>query len=331
MNVKTTRQLLLTCTVILTVLVSLARVTPVLADETIPPQTEPAPAESPAAPQPPDPAEAAPTDAGPTGEAPPAEPPADPADAVPSGEAPPAEEPPADPTEPPAAEEPTPPQEELAQIVETLDQNDIVLVDGQGEPVPLASEEAAEVLQGGSDPWYVAADGSVIGYSATGVCAAVVTTCNTSSTPLAAAIAAAPAGSTIVIDGTYAEQVTINKNLTLQGATTGGTLRLPSNTATNPDTPNLTQTGTINGDAAYALVRVTNNAVVNFENLTIENRVLDGTVITNPFTNTSDAYLVGIWFDNGRGVVNNCTIQEFTDTNRTNQTGVGIFVDDYSE
>ncbi|NPV75390.1 MAG: hypothetical protein HPY59_03345 [Anaerolineae bacterium] len=303
MNIKTTRQLLLTFTVILTVLVSLARVTPVLAEETIPPQTEPVSAEGPVEPQPSEPAEASPA-VEPSGEPQPPEA----TEASPTGEA--------SPTEPPAAEETSSPQEDLAQIVETLDQNDIVLVDSQGEVVPLATEEAAEALQG-SDPWFVAADGSVIGYSATGTCAAVVTTCNTSSTPLAAAIAAAPAGSTIVIDGTYAEQVTINKNLTLQGATTGGTLRTPAS---------VTQYGTVGTTRVYSLVQVTNNALVNFENLTIENRLLNGTVDTNPIDSYSgSAYYVGVWFNNGRGTINNSTIQEFAE-NSSGQDGIGIYV-----
>ena len=298
MNTKTIRQFLLTFTVILTVLVSLGRVTPVLADETTPPAAE-------------SPTEAAPTDASSTGE-PAAEP------TTPAGEL-------AEPTEPvetpaPAGEPVETPPEDLAQIVETLDQNDIVLVDGEGEPVPLASEEAVDALQG-ADPWYVAADGSVIGYSATGVCAAVVTVCNTNSTPLAAAIAAAPAGSTIVIDGTYAEQVTINKNLTLQGATTGGTLRTPNT---------ITQTGTAGSTAVYSLVQVTGGANVTFNNLTIENRLLNNTVPTNQIGGGSTAYFTGIWFNNGRGTVNASTIQEFTDSSG-NQYGIGVYVGSNSD
>ncbi|MCC6146542.1 MAG: thrombospondin type 3 repeat-containing protein, partial [Anaerolineaceae bacterium] len=309
MNIQITKRFLLTLTIILTVLVSLASVSPAMAEETLPPQTEPTLTSDAAAGE---------TNAGEEQGS----------DTETPAETSPAGEPPADGAPPEAAPPQGPSIEDesgegdLTELIETLDENGIALVDSEGEPVPLASEEAAEALQGGSDPWYVAADGSVIGFSATGVCAPVVTVCNTNSTPLAAAIAAAPAGSTIVIDGTYAEQVTINKNLTLQGATTGGTLRTPAS---------VTQYGTVGSTRVYALVRVTSNALVNFENLTIENRLLAGAVDTNPIDSYSgSAFFTGIWFDNGRGTVNNSTIQEFIE-NSSGQDGIGVFVGSNSD
>ena len=302
MNIKNARQLLFTLMVILTVLFSLGRVTPVLADETTPPAAE-------------SPTDTAPTDAAPADASPTSEPDGEPT--TPAGEL-------AEPTEPvetpvPAGEPvetPAPPSEDLVQIIETLDQNDIMLVGGEGEPLPLASSEAAQALQGGSDPWYVAADGSVIGYSATGICATVVTVCNTSPTPLAAAIAAAPAGSTIVIDGAYAEQVIIDKDLTLQGATTGGALRTPNN---------VTQFVTVGSTQVYALVQVTNNANVTFNNLTVENKQLNGTTPADPISGSADAYFAGLWFENGRGNIYSSIIQDFNDST-WNQFGIGVYV-----
>jgi hypothetical protein len=308
MNISRSRSIFFTAFIVITVFFSLVRVSPVIAQDEVPPAVEPGDtSEIPAGPAEEEPA--------PVKEQSPVE------DL-------PVEEMPLLPLEVPAAGVPAEPSEgetqevPVAEIVETVAANDLVLVNGEGETLPLASDEAATALQGG-DPWFVLPDGSVVGYRlATGTCAPVVTVCNVSVTPVQDAINAAPVGSTIVIDGTYAEQVTIDKDLTLQGATTGGILRAPDV---------LLQSGTAVLLPVYSLVQVNNNAFVTINNLTIENRSLAGTVNTDPISGMTPSIYAGIWFHGGGGgVVSNSVIQEFTDTQLL-QEGVGIVVGDDSD
>jgi len=125
-------------------------------------------------------------------------------------------------------EEPAPAEEESLSVPEILEAlpegTDLVVLDEGGEPLPLATQEAAEVVAAADDPFFW--DGTqYIGYSTTGVCAAQVTLCNTSATPLQAALDAfrdssTATGSIYVAAGTYAANVTIDgttgnlKNLT---------------------------------------------------------------------------------------------------------------------
>ncbi len=221
--------------------------------------------------------------------------------------------------EPGAAELPAVGVEE---IVEAAAANDITLVNGGGESLPLATDEASAALQGG-DPWYVLPDGTVVGYRlASGSCAPVVTDCHVSATPVQDAVNSAPAGSTIVIDGTYAEQITIDKDLTLQGASSGGVLRAPGT---------LVQSGVAALLPVYALVTIGNNANVALQNLIIENRLLSGTQVTDPISGIFPAIYAGVWFHGGgRGLVSNSIVRDFTDTT-FDQEGVGIFIGDDSD
>jgi hypothetical protein len=147
------------------------------------------------------------------------------------------EVPPAD--EPVVADAPVvdaPPAEEitLPEVLEQLPEGaDLVVLDEGGEALLLATQEAAEVVAA-ADPFFW--DGTqYVGYSETGVCAAQVTVCNTSATPLQAAIDAfrdssTATGSIYVAAGTYSADVYINgsngnlKNLTgLIGEGSGAT------------------------------------------------------------------------------------------------------------
>lgn len=203
MNVKAIKQVMLTITVILTVPVSLANFNPVLAEESLPPAVEPAATEETEAGESTDkismdPVTKASSDESiPTEEVPTCDSDGETTDSNPTGDASVGEEQP------------------LIEVVEALDENGIVLVDSQGEAIPLASEDTAEILGSARDPWFVDSDGSVIGYTTlSGTCAAVVTTCNQVSTPLQAAITAAPVEAVITIDGTCSKQVIIDKDLT---------------------------------------------------------------------------------------------------------------------
>jgi parallel beta-helix repeat protein len=106
--------------------------------------------------------------------------------------------------------------ETVAEVAQALGEADAVLLGEDGDPIVLATQEAAEVIAG-SDPYFF--NGTTwVGYSTSGICPAVVTVCNTSSTPFQAAIDAALAGTTIYVEtGTYAEQLVIDHSLTLVG------------------------------------------------------------------------------------------------------------------
>ena len=56
------------------------------------------------------------------------------------------------------AEEPAPEEVVVAEVVEALAEADAVLVDEAGEAIPLATEEAAEILLA-ADPWFMAGRG----------------------------------------------------------------------------------------------------------------------------------------------------------------------------
>jgi len=155
MNHKTYFRTLLPLLVILSMLLTAVHTTPVYAQSEEPPATEPAATESgedePAGGESPatEPAEGEPAGS----EQPPTEPAA--------GEAPATEPPLTEPagSEPPAAEttESELPAadngEAVAQAVEALAENELVLVDAQGEALPLASQEAAQTLAA-PDPYF---------------------------------------------------------------------------------------------------------------------------------------------------------------------------------
>lgn len=152
------RTIMFVVTVFLALLLSAVNTVPALADDGAPPP----PAETSVAPPP---------EEAPPPEPPPAEEPA-PAEEAPPAEAVPAEEPAAVEAAP-ASEEPAVPQEEtVAEVLAQLPEGtDLVVVDAEGEVLPLATEEAAQAIAfvdpvwcptgvapnpgvGGCSPWY---------------------------------------------------------------------------------------------------------------------------------------------------------------------------------
>jgi parallel beta-helix repeat protein len=185
--------------------------------------------------------------------------PADPTEVVPMDAA--ATDAPVDPTA--TADVSTPaPVEPTADVVAALNDVGAVLLDENGNAVPLGSQQAADALAE-TDPWFDAGLGVIVGYSKTGVCAAVVTECHTSSTPIQAAINDVRSTSkTISIEaGTYTEQIVISKSLTLVGAGQGLT------TIQFPVAPGTYAPMSIG--PYYAVVEVNNGATVSLSNLTI--------------------------------------------------------------
>lgn len=131
-------------------------------------------------------------------------------------------------TEEAVTEEAVAVEETLAEIVVALDEAEAVLVDAEGAPLALASEEAAELLAN-PDPWYV--DGGVTHRflaDCTGQPVDALNTCTVSSTPIQAAINAAPAGAEIHVEaGVFNEQLVIDKSVSLVGST-GAVIKAPS-------------------------------------------------------------------------------------------------------
>src|ERR1700690_1783874 len=112
--------------------------------------------------------------------------------------------------------------EPTADVVAAIYAAGAVLLDKNGNPVPLVSQQAANALVS-SDPYFDDGAGHIVGYSSSGSCAPAVTAghCITSATPLQDAITAAPIGATVFVEpGVYNESPNITKSLTLQS--TGG-------------------------------------------------------------------------------------------------------------
>ncbi len=109
--------------------------------------------------------------------------------------------------------------EVVAQTVETLAENELTLVDGNGETIPLASGEAAEAIAS-ADPYFTS--GLITyGWTNTGTCAVVVTAgyCTTTDNPIHAAINSAEyTGQVLTIEnGDYTtNDITISKPVNFQ-------------------------------------------------------------------------------------------------------------------
>jgi nitrous oxidase accessory protein NosD len=105
--------------------------------------------------------------------------------------------------------------EPIQQVVESLDTTDSVLIGEDGNPIPLTTEAAAEILSTPLPDPVVCPAGST-SESDPG--------CVPGYTTITSAIAAAAPGSVIfVLPGTFNEQVVIDKSLTLVGSGTGTT------------------------------------------------------------------------------------------------------------
>ena len=118
---------------------------------------------------------------------------------------------------------------DLSAVTQALSDSGTVLVDGSGNPVPLAGQQAADALAT-MDP-YIIRGGTTYRFLPLGGCAAYAgdgSVCSESATPVQAAIDAALPGETVVLQpGTYTEQLEISKDITLQGGP-GVVLQAPS-------------------------------------------------------------------------------------------------------
>ena len=123
----------------------------------------------------------------------------------------------------------------LSDAVAALAESDSVLVDSDGNTLSMASQETADVLENG-DPWFDAGAGVIVGYVSSGSCPSYVTECHVVSSPIQAAIDdSRSTNNTIHIEaGTFTEQITITKSVTLVGSgTSSTTIQAPSTLTTD--------------------------------------------------------------------------------------------------
>lgn len=230
--------------------------------------------------------------------------------------------------EPAATETPVEVVEDLGEIVAILAEEEIVLVDGSGEPLALATTEA-EVTLATNDPWFVdPADLtglSVIAYqeSCLGwVAPAPYTggTCIEDAKPIQSAINAAPSGAIVHLEAatTFEEMIEINKPLTLVGGT-NTVLQAPDEFG---DSPSYT-----NGNRYHGLIYIHDT-----DNVTITNLILDGGGNVETAWSLAQEFLVGILIHNATANIFNTEIRNFSaDTlGLDNDYGAGILVDDPS-
>lgn len=132
------------------------------------------------------------------------------------------------------------------------------------------------------------------------------------------AVNAAPAGATIrVCPGTYAEQVSITKNLTVRGD--NGAVVIPSNVEANT-------TSLVSPNAPIAAVIL----VADTDHVTLDNLTVDGA--NNGLTGCSPD-LIGVFFRNASGEIRNAAVRNMKLAASLNgcQSGLGIFVQSGNE
>lgn len=118
----------------------------------------------------------------------------------------------------PVSVETTSSADNLPDVIQSLQTNQAELVNKDGNAVPLTSDQAAAALTS-PDPWFV--DGAITHHyqaSCAGFVSTATSDCVESTTPVQAAIDAAPAGSTVHLEAAhFNENVTIAKTVILSG------------------------------------------------------------------------------------------------------------------
>ena len=216
--------------------------------------------------------------------------------------------------EQPAAEEELTVPEALEQLPEDTA---LVVLDENGEELPLVSQEAAEVVAS-ADPYFW--DGTqYIGYSTTGMCPLMVRVCNRVSNPIQAAVDAfmnsqTASGAIYIEKGTFNENVSVNGsngNLTNLAGLIGAGSQLTT-IGGYLDLYNLQNPFTVQG------ITMTDTLYANFYNtFSVEDVVVnsdsdsgiwlwgyDGDVsLTNVEANATCQGCRGLYFENGNGDV----------------------------
>lgn len=199
-------------------------------------------------------------------------------------------------------------------VINFLQQNEIVLSNGNGDQLSMASVEVEEALTF-PDPWIIRG-GVTYRFLPVGGCTAyggVGPYCTETATPVQAAVDFANPGETVYVGaGVFIETVDITKDLTLQGEA-GTIIRAPSgNGSVDVEFTNISGSTGIR-----PVIYVGNGAVVHIDSLTV-----DGNNVGN--TNYG---LVGIGYCNASGSITNTTITNIQNSPANgSQHGVGIYV-----
>ena len=111
-------------------------------------------------------------------------------------------------------------EEDLTEVVDALDAADITIVDSNGDPLAMGSEEAAEVISN-SDPFFW--DGAQwVGYtSLSGTCPSFVAVCNQVALPFTEALSVVPADTTLYVEGGSTYETATNYAESVEIATSG--------------------------------------------------------------------------------------------------------------
>ena len=197
------------------------------------------------------------------------------------------------------------------ETVQAMSDADVVLVDENSQPIPLATEQAAELLTN-SDPYIIRGTTT---YSFTSAdCDPMTSGAQPCSTPIQKAIDFSVNGETIFVEpGTYVEQLEITKNITLQATASGAIIQSPSV---------LTDFFMSGSNHNYPIVYVHNTLIDPIINASIIGFTIDG----NGQGNLNYRF-DGIGYYNAGGIIQGNTIQNITTTPFSGaQQGVGIFV-----
>jgi hypothetical protein len=215
-------------------------------------------------------------------------------------------------------EEPAEPEEEatVAEIGGAAEPTRPGVVGDEGEIIPLVSQEAADALAGGSDPWFDAGGGVIVGYSPTATCAATVTECHAGvANAIQSAIndARLLAGGTLYIEaGTHTENVVVNKSITIAGAGQGTTIIQPG--TSNPNCGGAGGSSLCAGSANVFLVQG--------DNVTIHDLTVDG---NNPGI-SSGTTVGGVDIDARNGIITNHAAGVYNNLTVYNTTIQNVFL-----
>ena len=237
-------------------------------------------------------------------------------------------------TEAPVEEE----NETVAEVVDALAEEDLVMFDENGNPLPLGSSIAEEAIAV-ADPWFIYNSTLVVylpgetdceSYPIPSEYAGYTFDCNDASNGISNAIQSAISDSrstdkTIHLTGTFDNVTfTINKNVTIDG---GGTTILNAGSTLN-DTARITSGNGANIEKFYALIYIYNNASVTLQGLTLNGGTdkPNNTYYANAQNDSATSYLAGVLVDNATLNLLNTSIKNFAAPNSSPDYGVGVTV-----
>lgn len=224
-------------------------------------------------------------------------------------------------------------EESIADVVDVLSNENLVMYDENGNPLPLGSTAVQEALNE-ADPWFDAGSSLAVAYFSTqAACNTWLTStkptgyssyeCNVRTTPIQAAINDnRSTNQTIHLSGLFTnETIDIHKSVTLDG---GGvtTIQAPTNFGNNANyTPG--------GFSYYGLIYIHDAIGVSISNLILDGHSDSDTISTDDYDGYS--YIAGILIHNASVTINHVEIVDFSETedwDEEDDEGAGIIVVD---